>query len=124
MNADNLINAVAASNPNTIVVVHSVGPAILEAWIENPNVTAVLWASLPGQESGNSLVDVLYGDFNPSGRLPYTIAKDPADYSAQLVLGSTSEIVRIDYTEALNIDYRHFDAVSSARHPTLLEPRR
>ena len=116
VNADNLINAVAASNPNTVVVVHSVGPAILEPWIENPNVTAVLWASLPGQESGNSLVDVLYGDFNPSGRLPYTIAKAPADYSAQLITGGTADnIILVEYTEGLNIDYRHFDAVSASR---------
>ena len=110
-NANNLINAVAETNPNTIVVVHSVGPAIIEPWIENPNITAVLWAGLPGQESGNSLVDVLYGAVNPSGRLPYTIAKDPADYSAQLITGgNTNEIILIEYTEELNIDYRHFDA--------------
>ena len=47
-NANNLINAVAETNPNTVVVVHSVGPAIIEPWIENPNITAVLWAGLPG----------------------------------------------------------------------------
>ena len=118
-NADNLISAVAEVNPNTVVVVHSVGPAILEPWIENPNITAVLWASLPGQESGNSLVDVLYGDFSPSGRLPYTIAKSLADYSAQLVTGGTeTDIILIEYTEGLNIDYRHFDAVST--HPIFL----
>ncbi|KAI0364024.1 glycoside hydrolase [Pilatotrama ljubarskyi] len=111
INADPLVNAVASANRNTVVVVHSVGPAILEPWIENPNVTAVLWASLPGQEAGNSIVDVLWGDVNPSGRLPYTIAKRPEDYGAQLVTGgSGSEILRIDYTEGLNIDYRHFDA--------------
>ncbi|KAI1795339.1 glycoside hydrolase superfamily [Ganoderma leucocontextum] len=110
-NADNLIKAVAAKNPNTVVVVHSVGPATIEPWIENPNVTAVLWAGLPGQESGNSLVDVLYGAVNPSGRLPYTIAKNPADYSAQLITGgNTDETILIKYTEGLNIDYRHFDA--------------
>ncbi|OBZ74882.1 putative beta-glucosidase L [Grifola frondosa] len=110
-NADNLIIAVAAQNRNTIVVVNSVGPAILEPWIENPNVTAVLWAGVQGQEAGNSIVDVLYGDFNPSGRLPYTIARSPADYPAQLVTGgSGSEILSIDYTEGLFIDYRHFDA--------------
>ena len=118
-NADALINAVAAVNSNTVVVVHSVGPVIVEAWIDNPNVTAVLWAGLPGQESGNALVDVLYGAVNPSGRLPYTIAKDPADYPAQLVTapenitGHTGwlplPVFIIDYTEGLNIDYRHFD---------------
>ncbi|KAI0776599.1 glycoside hydrolase superfamily [Trametes elegans] len=110
-NADALIEAVAGANRNTVVVAHSVGPAIVEGWIENPNVTAVLWASLPGQESGNSLVDVLYGHVSPSGRLPYTIAKRPEDYGTALVTGGTGdEILRIDYTEGLNVDYRHFDA--------------
>ena len=62
---DALVQAVAAQNPNTIVVVHSVGPLILEPWIEHPNVTAVLWAGLGGTETGNALVDVLYGAYNP-----------------------------------------------------------
>ncbi|KAI0820480.1 glycoside hydrolase superfamily [Trametes gibbosa] len=110
-NADALIEAVAGTNRNTIVVAHAVGPAIVEAWIDTPNVTAVVWAGLPGQEAGNALADVLYGDVNPSGRLPYTIARRPSDYGAQLVTGGAgSEILRIPYTEGLNIDYRHFDA--------------
>ncbi|KAI0742388.1 glycosyl hydrolase family 3 N terminal domain-containing protein [Daedaleopsis nitida] len=110
-NGEKLINAVAAVHPNVVVVAHSVGPSIVEAWIENPNVTAVLWAHLPGQESGNSLVDVLYGAVNPSGRLPYTIAKSLADYPAQLITGGTgNQFLRIDYDEGLLIDYRHFDA--------------
>ena len=109
-NGDNLVQAVAAVNNNTIVVVHSVGPMIVEAWIDHPNVTAVLWAGLPGQESGNSLVDVLYGAYNPSGRLPYTIARNRSDYSADVVYveASDSETPQLDYTEGLNIDYRHF----------------
>ncbi|KAI0080033.1 beta-glucosidase [Panus rudis PR-1116 ss-1] len=116
-NAENLINAVASGNNNTIVVVNSVGPAIVESWIDNPNVTAVLWAGLSGQEAGNSITDVLYGAFNPTGRLPYTIAKRLSDYSAQLVTGGRAQdILDIPYTEALNIDYRHFDAAG-------IEPR-
>lgn len=116
-NADELIAAVASVNKNTIVIAHSVGPAIVEPWIENPNITAVVWAGLPGQEAGNSITDVLYGDVNPSGRLPYTIAKRPEDYSAQLVTGGADDdILRIDYTEGLNIDYRHFDAVCASPH--------
>ncbi|KAG6849373.1 hypothetical protein H0H93_008977 [Arthromyces matolae] len=108
---DNLVLAVAAQNKNTIVVVHSVGPLIIEPWIEHPNVTAVLWAGLPGTEAGNAITDVLYGDWNPSGRLPYTIAKQSSDYPAQLVTGgSASAILDIPYTEGLEIDYRHFDA--------------
>lgn len=112
-NADNLILAVAKANKNTVVVTHSVGPAILEPWIDHPNVTAVVWAGIAGQEAGNSITDVLYGAYNPSGRLPYTIAKSPADYSAQLITGGgANDILSIPYSEGLFIDYRHFDAVS------------
>ncbi|KAK7693727.1 hypothetical protein QCA50_003299 [Cerrena zonata] len=116
-NGENLITAVANSNKNTIVIAHSVGAAIMESWIDHPNVTAVIWAGIPGQEAGNSIADVLYGDFNPSGRLPYTIAKQLSDYSAQLTTGGgPNDILSIPYTEALNIDYRHFDAAG-------IEPR-
>lgn len=110
-NADALIAAVAANNKNTVVVTHSVGPNIVEPWIGHPNITALIWAGVSGQEAGNSIVDVLYGDYNPSGRLPYTIAKSPEDYSAQLVSGGgDNDILSITYTEGLMIDYRHFDA--------------
>ena len=99
-NGDALVQAVAAQNNNTIVVVHSVGPLILEPWIDHPNVTAVLWAGLGGTETGNALVDVLYGAANPSGRLPYTIGKSASDYPAQLVTGgSGDEILNITYSE-------------------------
>lgn len=102
------------SNNNTVVVVHSVGPAIIEAWVDHPNVTALVWAGIAGQEAGNSIVDVLYGAYNPSGRLPYTIAKSADEYSAQLVTGgSPADILSIPYTEGLYVDYRHFDAVST-----------
>lgn len=73
----------------------------------------VLWAGAPGQEAGNSLTDVLYGDWNPSGRLPYTIAKRIEDYSAQIITGDgIQDILSIPYDDRLQIDYRHFDAVS------------
>ncbi|KAI5120132.1 hypothetical protein M0805_001900 [Coniferiporia weirii] len=106
---DALVEAVAAQNSQTVVVVHSVGPLTIEPWIEHPNVSAVVWAGLGGTETGNGLVDVLYGDYNPSGRLPYTIAKDPSDYPAQLVTGVGDPILQIPYSEGLFIDYRHFD---------------
>ena len=59
-----------------------------------------MWAGLPGTESGNGLVDVLYGDVNPSGRLPYTLAKDERDY-IPVTTGaeSTDPILVIDYAE-------------------------
>ena len=99
-NGDALVAAVAEQNSNTIVVVHSVGPLIIEPWIQHPNITAVVWAGLGGTETGNALVDVLYGDFNPSGRLPYTIAKDVSDYGAQLVIGGSDDtILQIPYDD-------------------------
>ncbi|KAF8328930.1 glycoside hydrolase family 3 protein [Cantharellus anzutake] len=101
---DALVNTVAGVNNNTIVVVHAVGAIIMEAWIDHPNVTAVIHAGLQGQEAGNSLVDILWGDVNPSGRLPYTIAKSPSDYSADI--GPNHDV---DYTEGLYLDYRWFD---------------
>src|SRR5262245_49291405 len=58
-NGDMLVTTVAANCRKTIVVVHSVGQINMEAWADHPNVTAIVWASLPGQESGNSLVDVI-----------------------------------------------------------------
>ncbi|KAG2233832.1 glycoside hydrolase superfamily [Thamnidium elegans] len=102
-NGDNLIKAVADANKNTIVVIHAVGP-VLMPWINHPNIKAVLWPGLPGQESGNSLADVVTGKVNPSGRLPYTIAKREEDYNA----GISQELV-IPYEERLLMGYKWFD---------------
>ncbi|GFF78400.1 probable beta-glucosidase L [Aspergillus lentulus] len=104
-NGNELVKAVAAASKNVIVVVHSVGPIILETILAQPSVKAIVWAGLPGQESGNALVDVIYGDTAPSGKLPYTIAKQAADYGTSWINAETD-----DFTEGLYIDYRHFDA--------------
>ncbi|KAF2183312.1 glycoside hydrolase family 3 protein [Zopfia rhizophila CBS 207.26] len=109
--SDQLVNNVASNCSNTIVIIHSAGIRVVDAWIENPNVTAVVYAGLPGQETGHSLVDVLYGEVNPSGRLPYTVAKLESDYGH--LLNSTidfSPFPQSDFTEGLYIDYRDFDA--------------
>lgn len=98
-----LVQAVAAANNNTIVVVQSVGPVILETILALPGVKAVVWAGLGSQENGNALVDILYGSTSPSGKLPYTIAKATTDYPSMVVGGDDS------FPEGLYIDYRHFD---------------
>jgi beta-glucosidase len=99
-NGDALVKAVADVNKNTIVVVHSTGPIIMEAIADLANVKAIVWAGLPGQEAGNSLVDVLYGDVSPSGKLPYSIAKSASDY------GTTIQASTDNFPEGLYIDYR------------------
>ncbi|KAI0188629.1 glycosyl hydrolase family 3 N terminal domain-containing protein [Xylaria flabelliformis] len=100
---NDLVKAVAAINKNVIVVVHSVGPIILETILAQPNVKAIVWAGMPSQENGNALVDVLYGSTAPSGKLPYTIAKSANDYGTTIARGDDS------FSEGLYIDYRHFD---------------
>ncbi|KAL2865777.1 beta-glucosidase [Aspergillus lucknowensis] len=107
-----VVASVAKTCNNTIVVTHSSGINTLP-FANHPNVTAILAAHYPGQESGNSIVDVLYGDVNPSGRLPYTIARNGSDYNAP----PTTEVTtngKYDwqswFDEKLEIDYRYFDA--------------
>jgi len=60
----------------------------------------------------NSLTDILYGAYNPNGRLPYTIGKIINDYAAQINTEFALSTIQIPYTEELNIDYRHFDAAN------------
>ncbi|KAI1187543.1 glycoside hydrolase family 3 protein [Nemania serpens] len=107
-NGNDLVKAVAAINKNVIVVVHSVGPVILETILAQPNVKAIVWAGLPSQENGNALVDILYGATAPSGKLPYTIAKSANDYGTTISQGDDR------FTEGLFIDYRHFDKANIA----------
>ena len=82
----------------------------VEQWVDHPNITAIIWAGVPGQENGNALTDVLYGKVNPSGRLPYTVAKKLSDYPALAVDGGHNDKIPINYSEKLLVDYRHFDA--------------
>ncbi|KAH8591260.1 putative beta-glucosidase L [Bisporella sp. PMI_857] len=98
-----LVKAIAAVNKNTIVVVHSTGPILLESFVQLSNVKAIVWAGLPGQEAGNSLTEVLYGDVSPSGKLPYTIAKAAKDYGTMIQANTDS------FSEGLYIDYRYLD---------------
>jgi beta-glucosidase len=102
---DDLVTSVAENCNNTMVVVNTVGSRILDSWIENDNITAVVYSGLLGQESGNSLVDVLYGTVNPSGRLAHTIAKNESDYNVEIC-----ETAVCNFTEGNYIDYKYFDA--------------
>ncbi|WYZ43510.1 hypothetical protein EsH8_VI_001209 [Colletotrichum jinshuiense] len=107
-----VVENVASICPNTIVITHSAGINTMP-WAMNPNVTAIIAAHLPGEETGNALVDILYGVVNPSGRLPYTIPKNPDDYNIPIVnlTGVTDPNGwQSNFTEGLFIDYRHFDA--------------
>ncbi|EWC46548.1 hypothetical protein DRE_04271 [Drechslerella stenobrocha 248] len=108
-NGEEVIRTVAADCDNTIVTVHSPGPVTMEEWIDHPNITAVIFAGLPGQESGNAIVDVLYGLVEP-GRLPFTIGKTASDYGVKLMYKPDNTYApQQEFTSGLMIDYRHFD---------------
>lgn len=114
-NSTAAVNRTTAVCPNTVVVLHGAAPNTIP-WRNNPNVTAILAAHMPGQETGNSIVDILWGDVDPSGRLPYTIANDEADYaknlvnSTELVTTSDPDAWQADFVEGNLIDYKEFDA--------------
>ncbi|KAI1157740.1 glycosyl hydrolase family 3 N terminal domain-containing protein [Nemania serpens] len=106
---DELIAAVASVNRNTIVVIHSVGPVLIDHVKTHRNVKAILWAGLPGQESGNSLTDVLYGKVNPQGRTPFTWGKAAEDWGITTLVNSSTPQPQQDFAEGSFIDYRYFD---------------
>lgn len=109
--SNTVIEKVAEVCSNTIVITHSAGPNIMD-FADNPNVTAIIAAHFPGEEIANSIVDVLWGNVNPSGKLPYTIAYDVDDYNAPIVNISNPtdpDAFQANFTEGLFIDYRHFD---------------
>ncbi|KAK4127797.1 glycoside hydrolase family 3 protein [Parathielavia appendiculata] len=105
---DKLVQDAAQKYNNVVVVVHTVGPLILESWIDHPSVKAVLFAHLPGQEAGESLTNILFGDVSPSGHLPYSITKAATDYPDSIanLRGFTFGQVQDTYSEGLYIDYR------------------
>lgn len=108
-----LIATVAASCNNTIVVIHGPGAVQVDTFASHPNVTAILWAGYPGEQSGNAIADVLYGRVNPAGRTPFTWARDvSSDYGTDILYTPNNPVPQQDFTEGIFIDYRHFDAAN------------
>ena len=99
-----LIERVAAANPNTVVVVQSGGP-VRTPWLDR--VAAVLQAWYPGQECGNAIADVLTGRVNPSGRLPQTFPLRLEDNPAYV--NYPGENGHVLYGEGLFVGYRYYD---------------
>jgi len=83
-------------------------------WSDFPNVTGIIYAGAPGEQTGPAIVDVLYGAVNPSGRLPFTVAVNAADYPADILYTDLNPSPTLQFTETLFLDYRHFDAASIA----------
>ncbi len=100
-----LIEKVAAANPNSVVVMNAGSPIEMD-WLDH--VPAVLQAWFPGQEFGNALADVLFGDTNPCGKLPTTFPKRLQDSPA--FPNYPGENGRVVYEEGVFVGYRGYDA--------------
>jgi beta-glucosidase len=133
---DALVAAVAAANPRTVVVLETGGPVAMP-WIDR--VGAALEAWYPGIRGGEAIAAILFGDVNPSGRLPMTFAKSDADLPQPKLPGSTltprpaplppgapagarrrMQLPPFDitYPDGLKVGYKWFDA----EHKTPLFP--
>lgn len=113
---DALIHNVSSLCNNTIVVLHTVGPVLLGDYSDHPNITAILWAGLPGEQSGNSIADVLYGRVNPGGKLPFTMARSRVDYGTDLLYlpNADTGAPQVSFAEGNFIDYRALDEADIA----------
>ncbi len=101
-----LIKAVAAIQPNTIVILNNGAPVTMSDWINAP--AAILEAWMMGQAGGGAIADVLFGRVNPSGKLAETYPLKLADTPAYLNFPGENSEVR--YGEELVIGYRYYDA--------------
>ncbi|MHA1475327.1 MAG: glycoside hydrolase family 3 C-terminal domain-containing protein, partial [Promethearchaeota archaeon] len=120
-----LIQKVTNLNPSTIVVFNAGGGIETESWIHN--VPAVLHSFYLGQNAGDVIAEILFGKINPSGKLPFTMAKNWNDFSSvknyvknqskltyKLMFPGTKPKHRhksfpIKYEEGIMVGYRHFD---------------
>ncbi len=114
---DQLISRVAAANPHTIVVLETGGPVTMP-WVDDVN--AILEAWYPGIRGGEAIASILFGDVNPSGKLPVTFPKSEADLPRLRIPGmepgaaarpkASSVPFDIDYSEGMKVGYRWFEA--------------
>lgn len=102
-----LVEAVAAANPRTIVVLKT-GSAVLMPWLHS--VAAVLEAWYPGEEDGNAIADVLFGDVNPSGKLPITFPASVQQTFAQNPAYYPGDGHKVRYGESIEVGYRWYQS--------------
>ncbi len=102
---DELIEAIAAANKSTVVVVMAGGPVTMTRWIDK--VAGVVYAWYGGQEAGHAIGDVLFGLVNPSGKLPVTFPKALQDSPAYGHY--PGENLHVEYAEGIYVGYRGFD---------------
>jgi beta-glucosidase len=120
-NQDALVEAVAAANPNTIVVLETGGPVSMP-WSQHVKGIVEMW--YPGIGGAQALANILFGDVNPSGKLPVTFAKDDEQLPHPVVPGLEGVTAKapnrehqvkpfdLKYTEGAKVGYKWFEATN------------
>src|SRR6266850_1954217 len=104
---DELIQEMAAANKNTIVVMTSGGSVDMSAWIDRVPALLEMWYA--GQQGGTALAEVLFGDVNPSGRLPVTFERRWEDNPVHDSYYPEANTKRVVYKEGLFVGYRGYE---------------
>jgi beta-glucosidase len=104
---DDLVNGVAKENPNTIVILNSGGNVDMHRWLED--VPVLLHAWYPGQEGGNAVAKILFGDIDPSAKLPVTFEVNKNDNPAFESYPSDDGGESVHYDEGIFVGYRGYD---------------
>ncbi len=117
---DSLISQVAAANPHTIVVLNTGGP-VLMPWLNQ--IQGLFEAWYPGQQDGNAIAALLFGDADPSAKLPETFPASQSDLPTRTPqqypgVNDAAGIPHATYSEGLLVGYRWYDA----KHITPLFP--
>ena len=102
-----LISAILAVNPRTVVVLSNGSPISLEPWLANSHAVVESWYA--GMEGGNALADILFGRVNPSGKLPVSFPKKLSDSPAHANGNYPGKDGQLRYDEGILIGYRYFD---------------
>lgn len=116
---DGLIKHVADRCSSTIVIFHNAGIRLVDQFVDHQNVTGIIFAHLPGEMSGKALVEILFdGKRSPSGRLPYTVARNESDYDPRVLKPDFVDdagqekfkrFPQSNFSEGVWVDYRWFD---------------
>ena len=104
---DELIQAVLKANPKTIVVIVGGGGIDMTKWVDQTK--GIIQAWYPGMEGGNALAKIIFGQVNPSGKLPMSFPKHLADCPAQKLGEYPGNSTALNYKEGIFVGYRYYD---------------
>jgi len=104
---EQLARIVSRVNPNTVVVLNAGGNVDMRSWL--PQVKALVHGWYPGEKGGRALAEILFGDVNPSGKLPVSFEKQWEDNPVHSFYYDHDGNKKVSYGERLALGYRYFD---------------